>query len=326
LEKVMLRWKYRVAANALAVAMCSISAAQAQTSRPIRVVSPFATASVSDLTLRLVGERLGSRLNTTVVVENMPTGGGIAAASAVLTARADGNTLALLSNATAVTVATFKSLPFDPVRDFVPVSGISQFAYLVLASQKSGLRSFRDFIAAARAKPGALNVGTAAPGTTPYFTALLLKREAGIDFAIIPFKGATDLTVAILRNDIEVFINAYGAVKDNLRQNQLRAIASTTAERFKLLPDVPTVQEEGVPGFEAASWNGLFAPTGTPAAVVARIGEQMRASLAEPEIAKKLLDLGVEVWAGSPQQLSARLRAEIVRWNRVVQEAGIEKN
>jgi tripartite-type tricarboxylate transporter receptor subunit TctC len=322
----MLRWKYRIAASALAVATCSISAAQAQTSRPIRVVSPFATASVSDLTLRLVGERLGSRLKTTVIVENNPTGGGIAAASAVLTARADGNTLALLSNATAVTVATFKSLPFDPVRDFVPVSGLSQFAYLVLTSEKSGLRGLRDLIAAARAKPGALNVGTAAPGTTPYLTALLLKKEAGIDFAIIPFKGATDLTVAMLRNDIDVFINAYGAVKDNLRQNQLKAIASTTAERFKLLPDVPTVQEEGVPGFEAASWNGLFAPTGTPSAVVARIGEQMRASLAEPEIAKKLLDLGVEVWAGSPQQLSARMHSEIVRWNRVVQEAGIEKN
>ena len=319
-------WNLRVAAGALAAAMGFASAAQAQTIRPLRIVSQFATGSVSDLTLRVVGERLGTRLKTSVVIENMPTGGGVAAALAVINAPADGNTLALLSNATAVSVVSFKNLPFDPVRDFVPVAGISQFAYIFLVNEKSGLRSLRDFVAAARAKPGALNVGTAAPGTTPYLIAQLVKKEANIDFTMIPYRGATDLTVALLRNDIDVFINAYGAVKENLRQKQMRAIASTAAERFKLLPDVPTVQEEGVRGFEATSWNGLFAPAGTPAAVVGGIGGQLRASLAEPEVARKLVDLGVEVWASDAPQLAARMRAEIERWRGVVQEAAIERN
>lgn len=316
------------AASAFVAAIFPMSAGLAQTSfpsRPIRIVSPFAVGSVSDITLRLLGDRLGTRLKTQVIIENIPTGGGIAAARAVIGAPADGHTLALLSNATAVSEATFKKLPFDTMKDFVPIGGISEFGYLVLVNGQSGYQSFRDFIAAARSKPGSLNVGTAAPGTTPHLLALLLRKEANVDFAIVPFRGAADLTTAAIRNDIDAFINAYGAVRGNLAQKQLRAIATTTARRFKMLPDVPTVQESGVPGFEVSSWNGLFAPTGTPKAVVDRIAEEMRATLAEPEIVKKLIDLGVEVWASNDQELGARMHSEIARWSRVVQEAGIEK-
>jgi tripartite-type tricarboxylate transporter receptor subunit TctC len=317
-----------IVASALFAMTFAMHASQAQTAsfdRPIRIISPFAAGSVSDVTLRLLADRLSPRLKTGVVIENMPTGGGIVAARTVLSAPADGHTLALLSNATAVTVATFKSLPFDPVKDFVPVGGISEFAYLLLSNEQSGFQNFRDFVTAAKAKPGTLNVGTAAPGTTPHLMAVLLKKEAGIDFTIVPFRGASDLTVALMRNDINVFINAYGAVRESLKQKKIRAIATTTAQRFKLLPDVPTVQEQGLPGFEVASWNGLFARAGAPPAVLDQIGKELRAVLTDPEMGKKLLELGVEVWASDSDQLASRMKSEIVRWNRAVQEAGIER-
>ncbi len=323
-----MRRKFLTTAVALLAMAFARSESQAQTAlldRPVRIISPFAAGSVSDVTLRLLADRLSPRLKTGVVIENMPTGGGIVAARTVLSAPADGHTLALLSNATAVTVATFKSLPFDPVKDFVPVGGISEFAYLLLTNEQSGFKNFRDFVAAAKARPGALNVGTAAPGTTPHLMAVLLQKEAGIDFTIVPFRGASDLTVALMRNDINVFINAYGAVRESLKQNKIKPIATTTAQRFKLLPDVPTVQEQGVSDFEVASWNGLFARAGSPPAVLDQIGKELHAVLSEPEMSKRLLELGVEVWASDRDRLASRMKSEIVRWNRAVQEAGIER-
>lgn len=315
-----------LAAAAVLVAVSAL-AAQAQTfpSRAIRIVSPFAAASVSDITLRMLADRLGARLKTQVVVENMPTGGGVVAARTVKSAPADGHTLALLSNATAVTTAMFKTAPFDPLADFTPVSGMSDFGYILLVNEQSKYRSLQDVVAAARERPGTLNVGTAAPGTTPYLTALLLKKAAGVDFTIVPFRGASDLSIAILRNDIDLMINAYGAVRQNLAEKQLRAIAATTATRSALMPDVPTAQEAGLSGFDVSSWNGLYAPAGTPAPVVERLAREIQAALAEPDLAKLFLDRGVEVWPAKAGDLSERMKADIVRWNRVIDEAGIER-
>ena len=152
---------------------------------------------MSDISLRLLAERLVERLGTQIVIENQPTGGGVAAAKAVLSSPPDGHTLALLSNATAVSAALFKKLPYDPLADFVPVGGISDFSYVFLTNAKSELRTLQDVIAAARANPGKLNFGTAAAGTSPNLTALLFRKIAGIDFTVVPFRGATDLTVAL---------------------------------------------------------------------------------------------------------------------------------
>jgi tripartite-type tricarboxylate transporter receptor subunit TctC len=294
-------------------------------SRPVRIVSPFAAASVSDISLRLVAERLGPRLGTQVLVDNQPTGGGTAAARAVLTAAPDGHTLALLSNATAVSVALFKTLPYDPLTDFAPISGLSDFAYVFLTNVGSKLGSVADVRSAARARPGTLNFGTAAAGTTPYLTALLFKKAAGLDFVIVPFRGAGDLTVALIRNDVDVVINAYGAVRQSLIDGQLRAIATTSPARSALLPDVPTVQESGIGSFDVTSWNGIFAPERTPPEIIERLQRELAGTLAEPDLVRQLLDLGVEARPSTQSALGARLRVEIERWTRVVQEAGIER-
>jgi tripartite-type tricarboxylate transporter receptor subunit TctC len=314
-------------ASVLTLGAC-VLATQAQPSFPnraIRIVSQFAAGSVSDLTLRMLGDRVGGRLKTQIVVENMPTGGGLLAARTVKSSPADGHTLVLLSNATAVTAAMFKNPGFDPLTDFAPISGMSDFAYVLLVNNQSEYKSLSDFVAAARARPGKLNVGTSAPGTTPYLTALLLKKAAGIDFVVVPFRGANDLTVALLRNDIDLVINAYGAVRPNLEEKQLRAIATTTMSRSPFLPEVPTAHESALPSFEVSSWNGIFAPAKTPEAVIARLAEQMQSALAEPDLIKLFLERGVEVWPATAPDLAGRMRSEIVRWNKVIDDAGISR-
>jgi len=314
-----------VAVLALAVCMFAAQAQPNFPSRAIRIVSQFAAGSVSDLTLRMLGDRIGQRLKTQVVVENMPTGGGLLAARTVRASPADGHALVLLSNATAVTTAMFKNPGFDPLVDFTPISGMSDFAYVLLVNNHSNYKSLQDFVAAARTQPGKLNVGTSAPGTTPYLTALLLKKAADIDFVVVPFRGANDLTVALLRNDIDLVINAYGAVRPNLEDKQLRAIATTTLSRSPFLPDVPTAHESAILNFEVSSWNGIYAPAKTPEAVVTRLAQDMQSALAEPELTKLFLERGVEVWPAKAQDLSARMRSEIVRWNKVIDDAGIAR-
>jgi tripartite-type tricarboxylate transporter receptor subunit TctC len=293
--------------------------------RPIRVISPFPAGAVSDISLRILAERAGARLNTQIIVQNQPSGGGVLAARQVLSAPADGYTLALLSNATAVSAALFKQLPFDPVKDFVPVSTMSDFAYLFMTNYQSRFQTLQDVLAAARTKPDALNVGTSDGGTTPYLTALLFKRAAGVDFTVVPFHGAPDLTVALLRNDVDVVINAYGAYRQAIDSKQLRAIATTTAHRSTFLPDVPTMQEAGVSNFEVSSWNGIEAPAGTPVEIVEQLTKAFQTALTEPDLIGKFRDLGVETWTGSRSDLSARMRTEIQRWNRVVDENHIER-
>lgn len=314
--------------SAIALVSTLLTPALAQSdfpNRPIRVISPFPVGAVSDITLRILAEKAGEQLHTQIIVQNQPSGGGVVAARQVLSSAPDGYTLALLSNATAVSAALYKHLPFDPMKDFVPVATMSDFAYLFLANYKSRFQTMQDFLAAAKAKPGTLNVGTSDAGTTPYLAALLFKRAAGIDFTIVPFHGAPDLTVALLRNDVAVVINAYGGYRAAIASKQLRALATTTAQRSSFLPNTPTMQEAGVANFEVASWNGIEARAGTPVPVVARLTKAFQAALADPDLVAKFRALGVETWTGSPADLSARMQTEIERWNRVVDENHIER-
>ena len=308
------------------IAASAPALAQAQfPNRTIRILTQFPPGAVSDISLRILADRAGAQLGTQIIVQNQPSAAGITAAREALAAAADGYTLVMLSNATAVSAATYKKMPFDPLTDFVAVAGMSDFAYLFLTNGASPLHTMQDFLATAKDKPGQLNVGTSASGTTPYLTALLFKKAAGVDFAVVPYKGAPDLTVALLRNDIDVAINAYGGYRDALAEKKLRALATTTAKRSAFLPDVPTMAEAGIAHFEVSSWNGIYAPAQTPAAVVARLAQAFRAALADPDLKQKFFDLGIEPWPGAAEELSARMKSEILRWNSVVDDNGIER-
>jgi len=293
--------------------------------RPIRILTQFPPGAVSDISLRILADRAGARLGTQIIVQNQTSAAGITAAREALSAPADGYTLAMLSNATAVSAATYQHMPFDPLTDFTAISGMSGFAYLFLANYASSLHTMQDFLAAAKEQPGKLNVGTSAAGTTPYLTALLFKKAAGIDFTIVPYKGAPDLTVALLRSDIDVAINAYGGYREAFVDKKLRALAATTASRTVFLPDVPTTAEAGIGNFEVASWNGIFAPAQTPAAVIERLAQAFHEALGEADLKQKFLDLGVEPWPGAAAELAARMKSEIARWNKVVDDNKIER-
>lgn len=293
--------------------------------KPVRIVVPFGPGGIADTSVRIVAEKLTSGLGQQVVVDNRPGAGGITAASSVLEAPADGHTLALLSNGTAISVPLFKKLPFDPLADFQPISSIAFFDFVLVTRADSPLRSTADVIAAARRDLGGLDVGTINVGSSQNLAAELLKSSAGVDLTIVPYRQTPDLLVAVLRGDVDLMIDNHAAVKAALDDGRARALATTGTARSPALPDVPTVQESGVSGFEVTSWNGLFAPKGTPAGAVEAMNAALRRVLALPEVRQRLLELGVEARAGTPEELRARLAADIAKWAAVIEKAGIER-
>jgi tripartite-type tricarboxylate transporter receptor subunit TctC len=243
----------------------------------------------------------------------------------VLAAPRDGYSLVTLSSSTAISVSLLKSLPYDPVADFVPICGISTFANIIAVNADSKYRTLGDLLAAMRERPGALNFGTTTVGSTNHLAANLLKSMTGQTFQIVPFRTPGDLVTAVLRNDVDVIIQSYGALKSAVEGKQLRALASTTPARAAYAPDVPTVDEAGVKGFDVVTWNGFFAPANTPPEVIETLSREVRTVLADPDLRQRYADLGLEPLPNSPAELGALLRREIGKWSRVIAEAGIEK-
>jgi tripartite-type tricarboxylate transporter receptor subunit TctC len=317
-------WKIAIVVAAF---VAGITTAQAETypSRPIRVVLPFGAGGVADITARLVSEKMGDKLGQRFVVENAPGAGGSLAAQRVATSPADGYTLALFSNGTAVSVALFKALPFDPVKDFQPISTMGTFDFVLAANGASAYRSLGDFIKAAQAKPGALNIGTINVGSTQHLSGLLFASEAKIKAEMVPFRNTPDALVGLLRNDVNLVIDSYASLKAGFEDKRLTALATTGATRSELLPQVPTVAEQGVRGFDVTSWNALFARTGTPPEVIALLNRTMREVLTDGGLKKRLLELGIEARSSTPQELAKRLTDDIARWTAVIDAAGVPK-
>lgn len=311
---------------ALILAMASPAHAQPNyPTRPVRIVLPFGAGGVADITARIVADKLGEKLGQRFVVENQPGAGGITAARSVLSAAADGYTLGMLTNGTAISVPLFKSLPFDPLKDFAPISSLGFFDFIIATNATSRLRTLPDVVKAAREQPGKLNLGTINVGSSQNLSAELFKSTAGIDFTIIPYRGSPEVIIALLRDDVQIMIDSYAAMKSVLSDGKIRAIAATGSKRSEYLPDVPTAHEADVPDYEVISWNALFAPAGTPAEAVSVLNRALQEILATPDVKKRLLELGIEAKAGTPEELSARLKGDIEKWSRVIERAGIAK-
>jgi len=293
--------------------------------RSVRIVLPFAAGGVADITARIIAEKLGNRLGQRFYVENQAGAGGIVAAKTVISSAPDGYTLALLSNGTAVSVSLFKKLPYDPLKDFAPISSLGTFDFVFATAASSQFKTLSDFIATARAKPGALNVGTINVGSTQNLSAELFKTAAGIDFTIIPYRGTPEIQVALLQGDVAIMVDSYSAMKGNLADSKLRALASSGARRSEATPDMATVRESGVTDYDVVSWNALFAPSGTPPEIIKTLNSALREILADADVRKRLLDLGIEAKASTPEQLSDRLQSDIDKWGKVIEKAGIEK-
>lgn len=301
----------------------SVAAQSGYPDRPIRFVVPFAAGGLADITMRIVGEKLGDRLGQRVIIDNRPSGGGVAAAQAVATSPADGYTLITLTNGTAISVGLFKSLPFDPVKDFVPISSVAYFDILLLVNNSSPIKNVSDLLTASKSANGTMNIGTINPGSTQNLSAELFKSVAGINAQIVPFKGSPDVQVALIRNDIAVGFESYAALKGGIDAKYLRAIASSGLERS--LPGVPTVKESGLPAYSIVGWNALFAPAGTPPEVIAKLNTEIREILAMPDVKERILELGTEPKASTPEEIANRLREDIRKWAAVIEQAKIEK-
>src|SRR5258708_5167725 len=314
-----------LALSALVVSHHQADAEARYPDKAVRIVLPFAAGGVADITARIIAEKLGDKLGQRFYVENQPGAGGIAAARTVISSPPDGYTLALLSNGTAISVSLFKKLPFDPLKDFAPISSLGFFDFIFATGANSQFKTLGDFIAAAKARPGALNVGTINIGSTQSLSAELFKTLAGIDFTIIPFRGTPEVLISQLQGDIALMVDGYSSMKGNLADGKLRALASSGPVRSESTPDVATVRESGVAGYDVISWNALFAPAGTPPEIVNALNGALQAVLADADVKRRLLELGIEAKAGTPQEISDRLKSDIDKWQKVIEKAGIQK-
>jgi tripartite-type tricarboxylate transporter receptor subunit TctC len=315
-----------VLAGTSAAAMPLLARAQQNyPNRPIRFILPFAAGGVADITSRLAADKLGEKLGQRFVIENQPGPGGIAAARSVLTAAPDGYTVGLVTNGTSISVAIYNSLPFNPVKDFATISTLGYFDLVFATSAESQFKTLGDFIKAAREQPGKLNVGTINVGGTQNLGGELFKSSAGLNFQIIPYRSTPEILVAMLRNDVQLMIDFYAPMKAMLVDKKIRAVATSGVARANYIADVSTVAEAGVPGYEVTSWNGIFAPHGTPPEIISTLNKAMHEILVIPEVKTRYADFGVEAKASSPEELMARLKGDITKWAAVIEKAGIPK-
>jgi len=293
--------------------------------KPIKLVLPFGPGGVADVTSRIMADKLSQKFGQRVVVENMPGPGGIAAARAVAGATPDGYTLALVTNGTAISVAAFKSLPFDPLKDFAMVSMVGTFDLVFVVNTESEYKTLGEFISAARAQPGKLNIGTIAVGGTQNLGGELFKSLADLNIQIVPYKNSPDIVVALLRNDVQMMVDFPPAVQGQVADKKLRILATSSPQRSPLMPDVPTVNEAGVKGYEVISWNGVGVPKDTPKEIIDTINKAMREVLAVPDLKEQFAKVGVIAQASTSAELVDRLQSDIKKWDEVITKAGIPK-
>jgi tripartite-type tricarboxylate transporter receptor subunit TctC len=300
------------------------SSAASYPDHPIKVVTPFAPGAASDVELRLLADKMSAALGVPIIVENRPGAGGVIAASVVVNAPHDGYTIGWVGNNTAIGVSLFRD-PFDPRKDMRPIVGVSEFPYLFVANEKSAYRSLQDFIKSAHEHPDELGIGTSSAGTSNNLIAYLFAQRADLKIIVTPYRGPSELEIALLRNDVALAVNAYGGLQGALNAKQIRVLAVTSAQRMPELPDVPTMAEQGISDFDITSWNGLYGPKDMPTDAVNLLAAKATEILKQPEMIAKFATLGFQAIPTPPERLGERMEAEIERWRDVITTGGIEK-
>lgn len=308
---------------ALITALALPIQAQPLSSRAIKIIVPFGPGGVADLTARTVAQKMSDNMGQAVVIENKPGAGGIVAGDTVAKAEADGHTLLLMSNGTAVSAGLFRSLPFDTVKDFAPISSLGFFDIAIVVPQSSPHRTLADFMAFARANPGKLNIGSINVGSTQNLSAELFKTSANIQAQIVPFNGTPAVITALRGGHIDAAVEILSPMLPQINANEVRALAVFGDKRSTVLKDVPTAAQSGLAGFNASSWNALAAPAKTPKDIVARLNREVKAALDAPDVKKRLLELNIDPTYSTPEQLATLLAAEIRRWSEVIAKAKI---
>jgi tripartite-type tricarboxylate transporter receptor subunit TctC len=316
-----------LAASVLFTAQIALAQNPASTfpSKTIKIVVPFGAGGVADLTARTVAQKLAESLGQAVVVDNKPGAGGVVAGDAVAKSEPDGHTLLLMSNGTAVSAGLFKTLPFDTLRDFAPISTLGSFDIAVIVPAESNFNTLADLLAVAKTNPGKLNIGSINIGSTQNLAAELFKTTSGMDAQIVPFNGTPAVITALRGGQIDAALEILGPVMSQINAKGLRALVVTGEKRAEVLPNVPTAKESGLPGFVASSWNALAAPAKTPKEVITRLNKEVLAALNSPDVKKRLQDLNVQAHPSSPEQAAELLATETKRWGDVITRAKIPK-
>ncbi len=292
--------------------------------RPITLIVPFAPGGIADITARAVAEQMTRSLAQTVIVDNRPSAGSIVASQAVAQAAPDGHTLLLMSNSNALSVSLFRKLPYDTLKDFAPVSTLGFFDIGIFALASSRFANLGQAVAWARANPGKLNVGSIAVGSTQHLSAKLFETVAGIDTLVVPYKGSPAVLTALRAGEIELAFEIVGPMLPQVAAGAVKALAVSSSQRNPALPQVPTVQQEGVAGYDVASWNALAAPAGTPQEIIERLNRTAREAVASPAVQDKLGRLGMRLAASTPADLQGLLAGEIKRWAEVIARSKIQ--
>jgi len=299
------------------------AAAQQYPARPVRVVLGFAPGGASDTMARTVANRLSENIGQPVVIDNRPGAGGNIAAEIVAHSAPDGYTMLLGNNGIlAINVSLYPKIGFDPVKDFAPVVLIASQPNILVVNPSVPARSVKELVALAKSKPGQLNYASPGGGTTGHLAADLFKTMAGVNMVVIPFKGGGPAVLAVISGECQFTFATALSVQPQIKAGKVRALAVTTAARSASFPDLPTVAEAGVPGFDAITWHGIVVPARTPQTVIARLNREFNKLLQTADMRERLMVLGSDIIGGEPKQLSDYMRVEIPRWAKVIKESG----
>jgi tripartite-type tricarboxylate transporter receptor subunit TctC len=307
------------------VAALSVNEARAQAypNQAIRIVVPFAPGGAVDLVARVVGQEMSKSLGQPVVVENKPGAGGNLAAETVARSAPDGYTMLLTTNGHAISPSLYRSLPFDAEKDFIPVTQLIESPLLLVASNKLPVNSVKELIALAKEKPGVLNYGSTGIGNPLHLSMEMLKTQTGADIAAVPYKGDAPLNTALISGEVDLAIVPVATGRANVESKLVKGIAVTSASRSKVLPDLPTVAEQGVPGFDMGSWQGFFVPAKTPNEIVLRLQQEARKALEAPDVRERLKTFVAEPVGSSPEEFARKFKDDVAKYSKIVKDAKI---
>ena len=304
--------------------VASKSTAAAYPARPIRLIVPFAPGGSNDIMARLAGQKLSESLGTQVVVDNRAGGSGIIGTDIAAKAAPDGYTLLMMSLTFAVNPSLYSKLPYDTEKDLTPVTLVASAPLMLVVHPSIPAKSVQELIAYAKANPGKLNFGSGGPGTTPHLAGEMLKMMAGVRMTHVPYKGGGPALNDLIGGQIQLMLENIPSTLPHAKSGRLRSLAVSGLKRSPLVPDLPTLDEAALKGYEIVGWNGLFVPSGTPRQIVTRLHGDIAKALAQPDVKERLATMGAEPVGNSPEEFRAFVKAEIVKWAKVVKEAGLK--
>jgi tripartite-type tricarboxylate transporter receptor subunit TctC len=310
---------------ALAVSPAEPVLAQVYPTKPVRIIVAQAPGAQSDLFARLLGQKLSDSFGQSVISDPRPGAGGAIGAELAARAAPDGHTLLMGTNSThGSNPALYAKLPYDPIKDFAPITLTVGTPYVLAAHPSLPVTTLKQFIAFAKSRPGQLNYASAGNGSTHHLCGELLKSMAGIHIVHVPYKGGPPATMAVLAGEMSIHFSSVSALQTHIKNGKLKALGITTSRRSSLLPEVPTLSEAGLPGFEMLSWFGLLAPAATPRAIISRLNAETVKALSTPDMKSAIAAQGSEVMSGSPEQFADYIQSEITRIGKIAKAAGIK--